>query len=182
MPAKEQRPILRVPFLKRAPDAPDFKEVLRAPDANFIASIDIEIEILLADRFVGAVFADFLDRRIELLAQIIVALTQCDRNLRFRTRNITKELAAICTLLFSQSAAMNLSAAKGVEAAAFEVGIGFVSGRVELHVRARLAVNVIGIIALRGASLRTDHLACKCGRLKRDDIRSFGTTTASGVV
>lgn len=102
---------------------------MRAPDANFIASIDIEIEILLADRFVGAVFADFLDRRIELLAQIIVALTQCDRNLRFRTRNITKELAAICTLLFQPVSGNELVGGKGVEAAAFEVGIGFVSGR-----------------------------------------------------
>gem|GEM_PF-4719416 len=77
---------------------PTSSHVWRAPD-EILASIDVEIEILLADRFIGAVFTNLLDRGVELLAQIIITLAKGNRDLRFGTGNITKELAAICALL-----------------------------------------------------------------------------------
>ena len=133
-----------------------------AASDDILRSIDVEIEILLADRIVGAVFANLLDRGIELFAQIVIALAQRHGDFRFGTRNVAKELAAIRALLLQPVGGEKLIGCNRIDAAAFQIGVSFVGGRIELHVSASLAVNVIGIIALRGASLRTHSLAVEC--------------------
>ncbi len=51
--------------------------------SGYFVSIDVEVEILLADCFISAVVTDFFDCRIQLFPQIIVTLAQSYRNLGF---------------------------------------------------------------------------------------------------
>lgn len=94
-----------------------------------------------------------------------------ERNMSLRKRNIKKEIEEIWKMIFKKVRGNEIVGGKGVEEEDLEVGIGLVRGRVEIKVRERIEVKVIGIIEMSGERMRKENIEWKWGRIKREDIR-----------